>query len=698
MEASKEDIILTLVQEASLLNTGHRGLSRDPEQYNCYFYLILDWIMTLNAIFLRNRESSGKFIWALLLGLLIVQPAESADEGVAGQIDGTKSDPSREMVARLIEQLGDENFRVRSNALTALDRIGLSAFEQLRQSLEHPNAQVALSAEYLLLSQNVVWWLETDSQEVRERLQDYSSLSSRERQTRLQELAMIGTNDSLMALCRIAKFESNEWLSRAAALQLLKVIVKLDAGRAQPLAKSILLVLDQTDRTAARWLSTHSKHLLGIEQVDLATWKGFADDLTLEVSQNQRIRGEQKLLVLQYYEWMTEWALKQQGRLATLDTIRPSLKLVEKNPYAIREYGYWALEMKLPELIVELSKEHESFFENDQELSYLLAEAYLQSGEHSLAQQLAQQALHLPQSRSRLLGQLARGNASEIEAARRETQARRLRDRGLYDWAEAEYLAAIELESRGRDVFRISLAEFYWEAGDYDKAAAILEQSIQRSDAEKNLPGSLVDHAAIIAHYNWYRALQAAAEGSHDLATQYFELALEANSSASMQNPDILIALHKNIKSEEDQKLFDAYFDSMVNRYRSAVATEEARLAQSNFGQFANAGADLAEACNQLAWLLSNCQTNVEEALYLSQRSLEYYPDVSAYLDTMARCQFAAGNVAAAIDYQRKALAKSPNDRLMQAQLEEFQIAWQHDSQDDDSREQVSDTESQVEP
>jgi tetratricopeptide (TPR) repeat protein len=636
--------------------------------------------MTTEAKWLINHSSFGRCVMAMLLGMFFNLSNSWADDTGIRRVESSQSDETRGFVAQLIEQLGDENFRVRSNAMTALDRIGLTAFEQLRQALDHPNAQVALSAEYLLLSQNVVWWLDTDSQEVRERLQDYSSLSSRERQTRLQELALIGTNDALMALCRIAKFESNEWVSRAAALQLLKVLVKLDQQRVEPLCQSILLVLDRAERTAARWLSTHASHLLGLESVGIDTWKGFADELTLEVSQNQRIRGEQKLLVLQYYEWMTEWALKQQGRLATLDMVRPSMRLVEPNPYAVREYGYWALEMALPELIVELSEVYESFFENDQELSYLLAEAYLKSGDQSRAQQLAQQALNLPIARSKLLGQLARGNASEIEAARRETQARRLRERGLFDWAEAEYRAAIELESRGKDALRIALAEFYWEGGQYDKAAAILEQAAQVNAADKNLPGSLVDHAAIVAHYNWYRALQAVKEGSRDRAIEYFGLALEANATASMQNPDILIALYKNAKSDDDWRLFHSHFDAMVNRYRSLVTGEEARLAQSNFGQFANAGADLAEACNQLAWLLSNCQTSVEEAVYLSQRSLEYYPEIPAYLDTMARCAFAAGSLESALEFQRKAILKAPHDRMMQSQLAEIEAALQTDA------------------
>jgi predicted Zn-dependent protease len=83
----------------------------------------------------------------------------------------------------------------------------------------------------------------------------------------------------------------------------------------------------------------------------------------------------------------------------------------------------------------------------------------------------------------------------------------------------------------------------------------------------------------------------------------------------------------------------------------------------------------LAQACNQLAWLLANCNAHLDEAIYLSGRSLEIDPDSYAYLDTMSRCQFAAGRLKEAVDYQRRAVAKAPHDRMLNAQLAEIEAA-----------------------
>jgi hypothetical protein len=67
----------------------------------------------------------------------------------------------------------------------------------------------------------------------------------------------------------------------------------------------------------------------------------------------------------------------------------------------------------------------------------------------------------------------------------------------------------------------------------------------------------------------------------------------------------------------------------------------------------------------------------LEEAIYLSQRSLEFDPEVHTYLDTMARCCFAAGRFEDAVSFQTRALKGSPHSRSMKAQLAEFQQAFE---------------------
>ena len=80
----------------------------------------------------------------------------------------------------------------------------------------------------------------------------------------------------------------------------------------------------------------------------------------------------------------------------------------------------------------------------------------------------------------------------------------------------------------------------------------------------------------------------------------------------------------------------------------------------------------VAVQCNQLAWLLSCTERKVNDAVMLSQRACNLEPDVGVYLDTLARCQFAAGNLEKAIELQSRAVKLMPFERSMKRQLDEF--------------------------
>jgi hypothetical protein len=93
-----------------------------------------------------------------------VQAAAPQQRQLAPPLTGAELD---KRIAELIEQLGDDDYHARNRARWELGRIGLPAFSQLREAVNHPKIQIASAARYLVQSQNVVWWLETDSTEVR---------------------------------------------------------------------------------------------------------------------------------------------------------------------------------------------------------------------------------------------------------------------------------------------------------------------------------------------------------------------------------------------------------------------------------------------------------------------------------------------------------------------------------------------------
>ncbi len=64
----------------------------------------------------------------------------------------------------------------------------------------------------------------------------------------------------------------------------------------------------------------------------------------------------------------------------------------------------------------------------------------------------------------------------------------------------------------------------------------------------------------------------------------------------------------------------------------------------------------VAVQCNQLAWLLSCTERKASDAVMLAQRACNLSPDFGVYIDTLARCQFAAGNIDKAIELQTRAI------------------------------------------
>ena len=164
-------------------------------------------------------------------------------------------------------------------------------------------------------------------------------------------------------------------------------------------------------------------------------------------------------------------------------------------------------------------------------------------------------------------------------------------------------------------------------------------------------------------HY-WYGTYFAKL-GDRDKQIEHLTKAIEAYPG----NIDILIAMYRlpdpDAKWKQDvQKRIDAH----LGKCRSVIDKfEEVIRRQPNFeGAASN---DLATAYNELAWLISNTSGDSKEAVRASLRSLELSPDNEAYLDTLGRCYFAAGDLENAVKYQRRAVAAAPHVQVMQRQL-----------------------------
>ncbi len=590
----------------------------------------------------------------------------------------------RAWIAELIEQLADPSYHRRQNAQWQLQQLGMDAFEQLREATTHPNVHIASTARYIINSQNIVWWLDSDSVEVRSYLKDYNTLDENKRTAKILLLGEKGSPDALLALCRLARYERFESLSKRAALTLLSALTeRRTGGRASPagsgtaptvdphLLDSIALAIGDSRRPAVEWIRAFLADVRSPDQIDVAKWERLAAE-ELERHGEDRRRADTND-VLELYRWIGTWVSGRVSRSGALDLVRPCLSVVGPDSYSVREFCVWALDRcKMPELVRDLADLHPSVFDSFGDLKYLLAESYLHSDDRAKAEEVAlpaSDALGQPPQNARKLAQRL-GLPKDVAASRFET-ARGLTARGLFDWAEREYQRALDENVSSYDeVIRISFAEFYWFGGENAKAAEVLAPLIESSDGDT--PRGRTVNPRIRSNYYFYAGLAAIDSGDSTDARRFLRKAYETDPS----NPDIVIAMRTVADDQEFGQYFRRCFEEMRDRFRQSVLESEARLAQANDrSDRRSAEQILAMDCNQLAWLLGKCEEDAAEAIQLSQRSLELSPDEPAYLDTLARCYFSAGQVAKAVETQRKAVRLAPHERQMQAQLREFEQA-----------------------
>ncbi|RMF38581.1 MAG: hypothetical protein D6753_15600 [Planctomycetota bacterium] len=617
------------------------------------------------------------------------EPVGVDAEGTAAQQRPLSEQQRRAWIAELIEQLADPSYHRRQNAQWQLQQLGMDAFEQLREATMHPNVHIASTARYIINSQNIVWWLDSDSVEVRSYLRDYNTLDENQRTNKILLLGEKGSPDALLALCRLARYERFESLSKRAALTLLSALTRAPTGEWEPkssaadanprpdvdpqVMESIALAIGDSQRPAIQWIRAFLADVQSPDSVDIRKWEQLAAE------ELQRHRDEQQRAatrdVLELYRWIGTWVSGRVSREAALELVRPCLEIVNTDSYSIREFCVWALDRcQMPELVRDLAELHPSIFDTFGDLKYLLAESYLHIGDVATADKVAAEAsdaLGNPPQEARRLAQRL-GLPKDVAAARFET-ARQLTARGMFDWAEREYHRALEENVTSyEEVIRISFAEFYWFGGDNAKAAEVLRPLVET--AEEDLTQRRMVNPRIRSNYYFYAGLAAIDGGDANAARIFLRKAYEADPS----NPDIVIAMREVADDDAFNRFYQQCFEEMRDRFRQSVLESEARLAQANDrSDRRSAEQILAMDCNQLAWLLGKCEEDAEEAIQLSQRSLELSPDEPAYLDTLARCYFSAGQVAKAVETQRKAVRLAPHERQMLAQLHEFERALQ---------------------
>lgn len=577
--------------------------------------------------------------------------------------------PTDDRIAELIRQLGDPQYGRRERAAAELDSLGAAAIDQLLTAAEmSDDLEVALRASWLVESIPVDD--PGDPLAARSLLQGYKTKPLAERVVTMHWLLRLDDDAGITPLARIARLDRDATASRVAAALLAREWTPGDAFW-PGIAERIAMALGNSQRPTARLLDS----LVDFSQADSAAERRAARDTARDLV-----------------------ALLDRSRPADVATASESLGDDSDSSAAItRDLGRTTqrlFERSLVLMLIETGEVEEardiirSVFaeflahggDDTLQTASNIADTLIWAAAHGLPDVVDDIPIaghdevrtHFILKFAQALCERTRGNDTVAEQLARTTFEQHgmsfvdrlragilLQKWGAGDWASREYTAVVddnEAPAQQQVLASVMYAEFLHDRGRDGEAAGVLDRLVG-ADAGERVPALRQldrDPAQTRARADYFRACAAAAAG--DTAAQRQDL--EAAASGAAPDVDALIALYHLPDNTPEQR------QATLDRIQAALARMEEEIQQVP---------DDPNTYNEYAWLVSNTEGDFAKALRYSKRSLRDSFDNASYLDTLAHCHAAAGNLTAAIRTQRLAMRHEPHNRIIRLNLAAFE-------------------------
>lgn len=602
----------------------------------------------------------------------------------------------QQIVAELIEGLASPSYATRIRCRDQLSRIGLAAFDQLREAREHPDSEVAIVARQLTSGLQVQWSSSEDSSNVRKLLSEYGSRGVLERKRRIEQLGKLPRTESMRALLRLARFEPNARLSRITALAILRQeTTDLSSMGIFPESKEgpedIQKRLDEANLIESRlgdqksvanaWLRQYAIDLRQ-GQVQSQGWNNLLKQQRQTAIATDSSPGDIANDLLQLV-WITaERAIGDELPEVAQEIVSQNVELIPPRINDLVKATSWALDHSLHQCVVKMHNTYRDRYEESPVLLYSAAEAYSQEGRRSVADNLAEQALAInplpaiddeakPENPAKSIHPQIIGAHAQAHVK----IANELVQRGLFQWAEKEYELVIDrlpLDHTASASARLNSATMYGELQDHAAVVRTLtplaERISQDDEFDDRLIAANVTAAIIRSDLQFHRGMLMVEQGKRQQARDDLHEAFEI-----YKNIDILIAMYR---LEGDDQWKQTVNDLLVQQIRLAeIDVEEATNSSQRIGPFRLSNHQVAKRLNAYAWLVSNTEGDYQKALRYSLQSLQKTPNQSALMDTAARCYFAVGDLESAVKMQAEAYRKMPNSPPLQRQLDQFREA-----------------------
>jgi tetratricopeptide (TPR) repeat protein len=329
----------------------------------------------------------------LFAGIITATQVSAQNDAKKPGADAVQPTEQEAKVARLIEQLGAGDFAAREKAQGDLAKIGLEAFDALNDAQHHDDVEIALRARYLVRSMQVRWHHDSDPAEVIRVLKDYGEQSETERRSRIERLKDLVEQQGLVALCRLARFETSEELSKYAALKVMDFLPELKDEKArEEVGKKVVAGAGSGKRIATAWLRTFAKTLPDLA-ASIPEWEAHIKaEHELFTQFPDRTSREVVRDLYRFEVSLMQTLGREQDAVAVM---RKTLGLLEGTAEQLTELIDWLLERKAWPVVQEVADRFPKPFLDNPELIYRLAEAQDQEGRKDDAKQTAAKALAL---------------------------------------------------------------------------------------------------------------------------------------------------------------------------------------------------------------------------------------------------------------------------------------------------------------
>lgn len=592
----------------------------------------------------------------LAFGLALLATSAALIAQAAAPPVGAAPEPATEEWQSLIDQLGDPDYAVRENAGRKLSAAGAAAADALLAAAEEStDLEVALRAGWIVASIPLATGQECA--EAAGLLDAYSSGDLAERVGVMRRLLRLDDDEGIESLARIVRLERTATGSRIAAALLVQDWQPDDPF--WPLMEpEIVAGLGNSRRPAAEFLRGLAAYATATSPAEVAAGVEAcrrtvaflgpgrnpardthqASDGDDPVNEDFAGRALRRCLAI---------ILAHEGRTAeALATARPLFADSDHSagPARMAAELQWLTARGLPEavdlLAVAVGEDSDPF------LAYAAALAWRQRpGDEAAAKAVE-------------LAKVAHRRLAEVELGERIGTAGLLARWGGIEWAEKEYqtvLAAVDTRPADRAQAVITYAEFLHDQDRDAAAAAALEAALdpggqKAEDLEQGLMQLGRDPREIRSRMLFFAACAATDEATRDRL-------LEESFRAFPDDIDTLIALYQRAKDEPDRR---AELVSRIARTAAAIEQEIRSLPGDPSSR------------NEYAWLIANTEGDLAKATRYSRESLVDSFDTASYLDTLAHCQAAAGQLERAIRTQWLAVKQEPHSQLIRRNFARF--------------------------